>query len=49
MYYILDREVGQRRKDLLYGFLVWRANGQILVSLLPPFLIRSWTQHIILS
>ena len=42
MCYALDRKVVTCKE----GFVVWRANGQILV---PPPSMNSWTLHILLS
>ena len=40
MYYVLDREVMAEKE----GFIVWRANRQILVPSPPPSM-DSWIQH----
>ena len=40
MCYELDKEVVSEKE----GFVVWRANGRILVSSPPPS-INIWTQH----
>ena len=40
MYYVLDREVVAEKEE----FVVWRANGQILVFSPPPSM-NNWTQH----
>ena len=40
MYYVLGREVVGEKEE----FVVWRANGRILVPFPPPSM-NSWTQQ----